>query len=1092
MCRKTYADMRNMKTKQILCLMLIMLTACRADDTFRKEGTGSKITLSAQIEQLFLSRVNDNGFADGDEMGVYIVDYENSTPGTLRTSGNRADNLRYTFHASGSAWTSAYDVYFRDSNTPVDIYGYYPYASPSDVNQYAFYVQANQATPAQGGNLSTYEQSDFLWGKVEGVQPTGQEIRLPLHHRMSCARVTLKEGLNFSEGEWSSLSKSVILRNVTRYASVSLASGGVVAQGSADAQGIIPFCSGDEYRAIVVPQAVEGGQKLFDITVGQTSYSFSKDDTFTFTSGRMHNFTITVDRKSDSGDFSFRLTDESISPWEADLASHEAEAKEYVVVHVPASGALQTALADAGKDYTKVQNLKLTGRIGVEDFRWMRSMKKLCALNLKEVRCDDDVIPADAFCGENSEAHLYTLLLPDTLTAIGDYAFKGQMLVGSLQIPEGVTTIGEGAFANCKSLTGTLSLSSVLQTIGRSAFSNCNFSGELLLPQSLKRIGDAAFFGCSYFSGRLTLPSGLQEIGAGAFQQTQFSDALVIPQSASVGTDAFAYCDNFNRLVLHDGITEIADGAFYKCQFRGGLTLPKNLLSIGDNAFYENSYLSGTLELPETLVSIGSNAFRNCIRLTGTLEIPKNVIAIREYAFHGCVGLNKIVLPEKLEIMQAWAFGMCTQLQTVVCKATTPPTLSDNVFYYTQNRKLTVEVPEQAVDAYRLASGWRNFHIVAYHEIACSPSSVAVLNKEQTRTIDLNAEGAWEVTAIPSWCRLNKTSGFGPTQLTLTIDALARGGAQRTDSIRFALKEQENTAACVVSQYDYEYAEDATVTLQSATKGTGVNLVFLGDGFTASSISDGTYLKKIRQRVEEFFAVEPYTTYRDWFNVYTCVACSDEEGVGVNNRFGTAATDGVTLQCESSRVFDYVLQVPGVTKTNLPQTLVVIVPNTNGYDGNTQLWPDGSAISICPESLYSYPNDSRGITQHEAGGHGFGKLGDEAVRYASDISTCKGDCSLSAFREAKARGWYENLSLTGKSHEVPWSHYLSMSKYNAKVDVYEGGYGHQYGVFRSEENSCMSTCVPYFNVISREAIVKRIMQYGGASFVLDDFIKNDK
>ena len=81
-------------------LLIYIITVCHllagcSDDLFggdESRGSGNRITLSGEIDQLAVTRVNDSGFADGDVMGVYIVDYNGNTPGTLQPSGNRADN----------------------------------------------------------------------------------------------------------------------------------------------------------------------------------------------------------------------------------------------------------------------------------------------------------------------------------------------------------------------------------------------------------------------------------------------------------------------------------------------------------------------------------------------------------------------------------------------------------------------------------------------------------------------------------------------------------------------------------------------------------------------------------------------------------------------------------------------------------------------------------------------------------------------------------------------------------------------------------------------------------------------------------------
>ena len=157
-------------------------------------------------------------------------------------------------------------------------------------------------------------------------------------------------------------------------------------------------------------------------------------------------------------------------------------------------------------------------------------------------------------------------------------------------------------------------------------------------------------------------------------------------------------------------------------------------------------------------------------------------------------------------------------------------------------------------------------------------------------------------------------------------------------------------------------------------------------------------------------------------------------------------------------------------------------------------YSDGTTIAICPRSLASDPDEAERTMRHEAGGHGFGKLADESVLHGDFIDDCNCSCCLHAdeIRRGQARGWYQNISLTGKLHEVPWAHLLQDSRYSSRVDIYEGGAGHARGVYRSEPNSCMNNGGSYFNAISREAIVKRIMTYAGETYDYDSFVANDK
>lgn len=1098
-----YKKMKKHYYYLITCLTALLLAACQNETPVERTHRAEfKLTLAGEIDQLYLSRVNDNGFADGDVMGVYVVDYVSQQPGKLQASGNRGTNVKHTFDEPNFKWNSSYDIYFRDDKTPVDIYGYYPYSAnnPEDPENYAFQVQHDQQIAAHDGLLSGYERSDFLWGKVAKVYATEHVIRLPMKHRLGNVCVKLKEGKGFSQGEWAELKKTVMVLNTTTDALINLSTGECTPQGEAKEAGILPHEHEGEYRAIVVPQTVGSGKTLFSITVGSVAYKFSKDVATVYEAGKMTNFTIEVNKKTVTGDYEFRLTGESITPWEADIASHEGNMKEYVVINVPKAGTLKECIAAAGKDYTRIKSLKITGQIDHGDIYLLRhDMKELSSLNLKEARTDGEIIERE-FDSEISN-RFYNIILPDDLRTIDRRAFRQQSISGSLIIPEGVTWIGDQAFLECVNLTGILSLPSTLRGISYMAFEGCKFICELLLPQNLNSLGFRAFWQCSGLYGNLILPEGLSEIEESVFSGcSNFSGDLNIPKNVKeIENRAFSDCSGLNgRLTLPEGLEYIGGCAFENCRFRGPLILPPTLKSIGSGAFQSNMF-SGELKLPSSLQELGSGAFAGCSRISGTLEIPDNITAIKEQTFNYCSSIEKIVLPSKIDVIKSGAFGSCFGLGSIVCNAINPPYVESGAFDGVSKSNVVVEVPEASLAAYRTASGWSDFKkIVAHHELICSPDSVVALNASLQKKLVINAESDWEVEECPLWCHLDKTSGSKKTEVTLTIDALAKGQEPREDDIVFVLKDKGYTASCGVSQCSYDYDEDEVITLQKATRGNGVNLVFLGDGYNNKDIANGTYLKDMKQQMEYFFGVEPYTTYRDYFNVYTAIALSQESGVGTvntlcDNKFETTFTGGASLQCNTNDVFKYALRMPTVNSGNLNQTLIVLTPNTKDYGGATSMWADGSAIAITPKSSDIYPYDSRGIVQHEAGGHGFGKLGDEYIYHNAFISSCQCFCCPheAEFNAAKANGWYENLSLTGKMHEVPWSHLIFNDKYSAVVDIYEGGFMHSRGVFRSELNSCMNNNIPYFSTISREAIVKRIKQYAGETYSFDEFVKND-
>lgn len=447
-------------------IALLGLAACSLEeDNFRPEpGEPELITISGEISQVYQTRANDSGFADKDEIGVYIVDYNGSNAGTLKNNGNRADNVKFTFDEAAYKWTPARDIYWKDKETHIDVFGYYPYSSYIDkVSEYPFEVRKDQSTEASNGKPGGYEASDFLWGKAENAAPTDRIVMLSFTHRMAGVRVSLVKGSGFTDEEWGAARKEVLILNTKRSAKINLATGTAIATGKIDEAGIIPYAKGGDFRAVVIPQEIAAGTPMISITINGTSYKYSRDEATNLAASRQHNFTITVNKRA-IGDFEFIVSDESITTWENDPVSHDATTKEYIVVNVATPGTLDECIKAAGIDINKVKNLKVTGVINARDFAVLRyKATVLESLNISETRINgtekgiidgnnysggsDDEIPYRALGAKKTLMHI---ILPQNIIAIGGSAFSGcDRLVGSLTIPEGVTTISDFAFCFC-------------------------------------------------------------------------------------------------------------------------------------------------------------------------------------------------------------------------------------------------------------------------------------------------------------------------------------------------------------------------------------------------------------------------------------------------------------------------------------------------------------------------------------------------------------------------------------------------------------------------------------------------------------------
>ena len=1143
-----------------------------------------RIEISGKISQNYATRVDDGGFCQGDQVGLFGVNYtdSNTVAGALLDKGNQVDNARYTYDKANGQWVSNGSFYYKDVNTNIDLYAYYPYAAVNNTSEYEFEVAADQS----GVNSTDgYALSDFLWAKATNVTPSQNKVSLHFYHRMSATCVALKEGQGFESGEFEKLSKTVLAMNTTRTSTIDLSTGKVTATGKAAREGIVMKSGAEDFRAIVVPQRVEAGQTLFSITINGIPYTFKYKvqnelkewipASFTYEAGKQSKFTITINKKKHSGEYEFILTDTQIVDWIADIDTHAGEGRQYYVVHLDEAGTLEAKILADDKNPAKIKNLKVSGKIDARDFYFMRhKMEILQSVNLKESQitaiwgancgCSHehwwfsetehsdihdfmaqqpdycnygytsltgwfpaDEIPANAFKGKST---LVNFVFPEKVTKIGSYAFNNcSLLAGALIIPDDVVEIENETFSGCSNIT-SLSLPPHLEIIGDNAFNSCSaLSGNLELPYSLKSIGRDAFASCNGFTGPLVLPDNLEHLGASAFWHCSgFTGDLVIPTSLTNIWDwTFMHCSGLNgRLVLHDGVQLVYDGLhgpaggqFNGCNFQGELKLPANLLSIPESCF-SGCQFSTIAEFPKGLIEIANNAFYGNSRLMGTLEFPDELVALGSNAFEYCQNLEGVVLPAELAVLKSNVFNNCYNLNKIVCKAIEPPYVQSGAFDGVAKDNFAVEVPEQAINRYQNSAGWNEFkRIVAHHDFTISRRLMRTLNAEHTREFVLRAPSgfAWSVESMPEWVTVTPSSGVGKTEVTVTVSEMTADqvgefeintgsynrpnyeyNRGRAGEVVFLLDGKDYRATMKVEQYDYQYGDGDVIENQRASVGKGVNLVFMGDCFDARDIARGTYLNGINEAIGHYFDIEPYKTYRGYFNVYTVVGMSNDSGMGTVNtirdaKFGSQYTINAGITPNIDTIIDYSFKTEAVTKQNFNRSLVVMIENTTEYGGVCYMYGDGSAVAICPMSDDAFPYDFRGIVQHEAGGHGFAKLADEYIYHNAFIQSCTCICCshMNEFNAGKALGWYRNLESTGDMDQVGWSHFIFHPVYSNIVDVYEGGFYHSRGIFRSEPNSCMNNNIPYFSAISRQEAVERIMSYSGQRFDINDFYSKD-
>ena len=271
-------------------------------------------------------------------------------------------------------------------------------------------------------------------------------------------------------------------------------------------------------------------------------------------------------------------------------------------------------------------------------------------------------------------------IIPDSVTSIGDYAFRGCTGLTSISIPDSVTSIGEDAFSGCSGLT-IITIPDSVTSIGDYAFHNTAWCNNQ--PDGLVYAGQFAYKykGTMPENTSITIKDGTLGICASAFEYCTGLTSVIIPDSVtSIGYSAFSACTRLTSIYYNGDVAGW-------CEINGldnlmGYGSSSKTLYIGDNN------IEGELIIPDSVTTIPSYAFRGCTGLTSVI-IPDSVTSIGGWTFNGCTGLTSITIPASVTSIGDDAFQNCYKLVEVFNKSSLTITAgsSDNgyVAYYTKN-----------------------------------------------------------------------------------------------------------------------------------------------------------------------------------------------------------------------------------------------------------------------------------------------------------------------------------------------------------------------------------------------------------------------
>jgi hypothetical protein len=213
------------------------------------------------------------------------------------------------------------------------------------------------------------------------------------------------------------------------------------------------------------------------------------------------------------------------------------------------------------------------------------------------------------------------------LKEIGQSAFYGSGLSGSIRIPNSVEKLGGSCFNSCNSLREVIFESeSKLKEIGQSTFYGSGLSGSIRIPNSVEKLGERCFFCCKSLNELIfESESKLKEIGQSAFYKSGLSGSIRIPNSVEkLGDSCFSSCGSLREVIFESEsqLKEIGQSAFYESRLSGSIRIPNSVEKLGERCFFGCESLNEVIfESESKLKEIGGYCFND----TGVkeIEIPK-------------------------------------------------------------------------------------------------------------------------------------------------------------------------------------------------------------------------------------------------------------------------------------------------------------------------------------------------------------------------------------------------------------------------------------------------------------------------------------
>lgn len=374
-----------------------------------------------------------------------------------------------------------------------------------------------------------------------------------------------------------------------------------------------------------------------------------------------------------------------------------------------------------------------------------------------------------------------SLEIPEGVSSIEDRAFSGCSSIKSISFPYTTTSIGYLSFGYCDNLV-SVNIRNGIASIGENAFSGCRNLENVVLPNSISEISPFCFSGCTSLKS-IDIPYGVKRIGGNAFQGCTNLENVNIPNSVTeIGGDYDSY-DDWRKNHVFDGCTSLE-----------------------------------TIDIPSSVEYIGSFSFYGCSNLI-TVKLSENLKYISRQCFQDCRKLKTIVIGCNTKRISYGAFWNCSSLQEVVCNAIEPPiaettdwSIYQSSFKGVNLGAVNLYVPYNSVESYKENAPWNCFR-------------------------NIRAIGYFNVTL----------SSIGGGQINFKSDAIRNNTVsyeiEAKDGLKLFFVSDEGHSIDSTSVNGLSYGKETTFSLDSLTTDLIVTVNFIANSYTLTYVVDNEVYK---------------------------------------------------------------------------------------------------------------------------------------------------------------------------------------------------------------------------------------------------------